>query len=798
MHRKLIALEAIEKIIRQFEFGKKPNFNTISQILGEAFNAKLCSYFFWDSKINIKECSTFLYNEKNHYVAFNRDCRKKFKPLVEKNHRKILTSKIVEVQDFSCFSEEALQSLNEMKVSYIILFPITGISVESNGCFLFGLENNKFDLNEDLIKIGELAAEMTASYLFNINALNVSEKKFQNLVEHTNDIVYSIDKQGNITYVNSNVEKYGYKADNLTGKNVFDFIHPDDRDLMQENFTRKLQGEEDFFSEYRLMDAFGNYIWFEQSSKICKDNTGNITGVSGFARNINERKEAEDALKSSEEKYRILVERSTDGICIITGEEVIYANPRMEKMTGKKCGEIMGKPFMPLFAPEQMVIVAKKYMMHMNGEEDPQIYQTALQHTDGSIIDVEYTASLIDYGDQKASLVFIHDLSERKKTEQALIRSERLAAVGTLAGGIAHEFNNINVTILGFTQLAIERKDLDEELRDWLNRIHKAATRAGKITHNLLTFSRPEDSSETKVNINTVIDDVVNLVIREFESDGIKITLKPGKTVSIPMDENQVGQVILNMLINARHAMLGRPGKEIIIKTCSDDDFIYVKVSDTGCGISKENLKNIFSPFFTTKGEHNKENTAQSSIKGTGLGLSISESIISKHGGTINVKSEQNAGTTFTIKLPLRKENFVKKVVINQEQIRETKVVIIEKENDYRNLINMLLEKQNYDVFCTADLIDGIDIIREGETDIVIASVEILRDVEEEFFKLLSNLTQFERPEVILISSVNPEELKQLPNYSAFDIIKKPFELDFFCEMVYSAIARKRGHNLEP
>jgi two-component system sporulation sensor kinase A len=781
----LLALETIEKVFRQFEFGKNPDFLYISKILGKTYDTRYCGVFFWDVNTDINDGKFFTKDENLNYKPFEKFTRENLKPLFVACKKELLNNRRFIFNNFDSLPGETAEILHKNNFKKLLIFPLRDITEEASGCLIFGFIKADRMLEDKLLKAGEISAEMISSHLFNEAALKHTETKYQNLIEHTNDIVYSVNQDGQIVYINPNVEHYGYNAQKMTGRIIYSYIHSADKDKLKQNINNTLREQNETFCEFRLRDANGNYIWFEQGSKVNKNEQGEIYGVSAFARDITERKIAEKALKDSEEKYRILVERANDGICIIVGEEVVYANPSMELLTGRKREQIIGKPFMPLFAPDQMVTVAKNYMLHMNGEEDPQIYQTALQHESGEIIDVEYTASLIDYEQEKASLVFLHDLRARRQSEETLIRSERLAAVGTLAGGIAHEFNNINVTILGFSQLLMEKTDLEEEVKDWANRIHNAAGRAGKITRNLLAFSRPDEFKNSKADINTVIEDVINLVIREFESDSIKIDFSREYLPEINMDENQIGQVILNMLINARHAMTGRPDKVINVRTYCDKEFIYLKISDNGCGISKENLKSIFSPFFTTKGEHSRIYNTQSDIKGTGLGLSISESIIAKHDGTINVKSHLNSGTTFTIKLPVRSGDD-KEDRQDGERTAKAEVIILETDEELRDLVGMLIENMGCNVYSSDNIIDGIDKIKSGKIDLVIFESLMLDSVEKEFFSIIQNMPAGRKPEIIIIHK-GANNLES--NYDIFKSIKKPFELDDLCKTVYSALS---------
>ncbi|RLI93411.1 MAG: hypothetical protein DRO92_04425 [Candidatus Altiarchaeales archaeon] len=237
---------------------------------------------------------------------------------------------------------------------------------------------------------------------------------------------------------------------------------------------------------------------------------------------------------------------------------------------------------------------------------------------------------------------------ELKKTQNQLIQSEKMATIGTLAGGIAHEINNPLGSILINTQMLLN--DIkDEEKRESLKLIEESARRCRDIVQNLLSYSRRHELEEfMPVNLNEVIDNSYNLIRHQLRMDNINVEIKYGNISNVDGNANELQQVFTNLILNARDA-IKKSGKSgtITIRTFREDKFIVSEVTDNGSGIPEEYIKRIFDPFFTTKdiGE------------GTGLGLSIVYKIIEKHNGKIYVSSKLGEGTTFTIKLPKSKNN---------------------------------------------------------------------------------------------------------------------------------------------
>jgi signal transduction histidine kinase len=269
-------------------------------------------------------------------------------------------------------------------------------------------------------------------------------------------------------------------------------------------------------------------------------------------------------------------------------------------------------------------------------------------------------ASLFTFGIGGFLLLVIAVISHRaelairkqESLQEQLIHSDRLAAIGTMVGGVAHEFNNINATVMGFSQLALSRGDLAEDIRGHLKRINRAARRAQSITQDLLGFVRRDRDAIKRGNLAAAAREALRLVRDQYTNDGIVIRERIGKLPDSTMNREQIVQVVLNLLANASHAMCESEKKVLTVETGVKEDQVFVRVTDTGCGIPEGGLSQIFTPFYSTKGEYAGDDV-MSRFKGYGLGLSVCHTIISNHSGDISVVSREGEGTTFTISLPL-------------------------------------------------------------------------------------------------------------------------------------------------
>lgn len=396
--------------------------------------------------------------------------------------------------------------------------------------------------------------------------------------------------------------------------------------------------------------------------------------------------DANRKLKESEQKYRTVVEQANDWICIVQAGVLKYVNPHSMEVVGHTTQEMIGKPLADYIHPDNAAAFTDRENRRLGGEHVPARYEAVLLHRDGHGVDVEINARQIPYEGDEATLVIIRDITERKQTERErerllaalqvqnevtiaanmrleealeqvqkaqedlqnshaqLLQSEKLAAVGQLISGVAHELNNPLQAISGYTELMlmyVENPTVRQDLANLLGDTKRAIA----IVRNLLSFARKQESQRKYISVNDAVESVIKLRAYELTLDNInlKAELDPAlpKTMA---DYQQLQQVFLNLVINAEQAIKSAHGHGTIeIRTRLKDDMIQVTIRDDGPGIPSHIVGRIFEPFFTTKDVG----------KGTGLGLSICYGIINDHGGNIAVETGQGEGTTFTINFPV-------------------------------------------------------------------------------------------------------------------------------------------------
>jgi len=378
-------------------------------------------------------------------------------------------------------------------------------------------------------------------------------------------------------------------------------------------------------------------------------------------RDVTERDKMEAALRESEEKLRLTFESMTEGITVFDlNGNIMEVNEAVLRMHGyERKDELVGRNFLDLTAEKDRARAVEdlKRALSEGGIESTEY---ALLKKDGSEFDSELSVTVMRDASGKASgfVTITEDITERKRAEERekklrdeLYLSSRLAAIGELAAGVAHEINNPLTVILGFSQRVL-RQTTDDKLRQELEIICNQALRTAQVVENLLTFARRREPKAQLANINDILQQALELRAYELKTGNIEVTLD--LTPDLPntmVDFGQMQQVFLNLIINAEHAMTeANGGGKLCIKTQKGKGCVEISFIDTGLGIPAEHLDKVFDPFFTTKQK----------TGGTGLGLSLCHSIVTEHGGRIYVKSKPGRGATFAIELPLPAERPVK------------------------------------------------------------------------------------------------------------------------------------------
>jgi PAS domain S-box-containing protein len=529
---------------------------------------------------------------------------------------------------------------------------------------------------------------------------------------------------------------------------------------------------------------------------------GDDTGSVGLIRDITERRKAEKELKEAKEFLEYVIESSRDGI-LITDEQgtILSINGSIEKMSGYSKEELVGE-HASVFSPddEEMVEMILENTAKMY-EKGFAFYESELKKKDGTMITVECSNSLIrnDEGVDIGAVSIVRDTTERKIIEGKLIQSEKLKSLGELAGGVAHDFNNVLAAILGRVQLlklhfqpspgVEEKRKSIVNLIKGLEIIERASLDGAETVRRVQEFSRRrvDDKDFAQVEVNELIKNALEFTsVRwkdEAEAKGIPITIKQ-KFSSLPSivgSASELREVFTNLIHNGLDAM--PQGGTISIKTFAEDNTIVIQIEDDGSGIPEEIQKRIFDPFFTTKG-----------VQSTGLGMSISYGIISRHKGTIEVESTEGVGTTFTIKLPVAQTNY--KIENKSDKKLEAmkknaSILVIEDEEEVRNLLADILTDAGHQVITACDGNQGIEMFKENEVDMVFSDLGMPGISGWQVAETIKSINK--QVPVGIITGWNVDlEQKELKDKSVDFIAFKPFSVKQVIKLVQDGMELKK------
>ncbi len=476
------------------------------------------------------------------------------------------------------------------------------------------------------------------------STLRGSENRYRGLVELAVDGILLGSHEGVIIEANQCMcDLSGMKREELIGKDIRDMP------FTRESMTRQpfrydlLQQGQAVVSERTLIRPDGSAVVLDMRTKMMPDGT-----YQSIYRDITERKRVEEALRESEEKFRVLADSTPTAVMLYQDDHWVYANRAAVAMCGYSEKELQGMPFWGFVHPDYQSLIRENGRKRLRGDSTASSFEFKIIAKDGTEKWVVLSGASTTLGGRPSGIISVLDITGRKQAEAELQNMRKLQSVGTLAGGIAHDFNNILTGLYGNIALAKEELAKEHPGRAFLEEAEKSMNRAVRLAKQLLTFAKGGDPVKEDVSLGALTEEVAR-----FDLSGSKVSLiyrQADDLWPVEADKGQIQQVVSNLTVNARQAMPEGGHLYITLENAAlpeaavaglrGGNYVKVTVRDEGTGIDPKHLDRIFDPYFTTK------------QAGTGLGLATVWSIIGKHGGHIGVESELGKGTAFTLYLP--------------------------------------------------------------------------------------------------------------------------------------------------
>jgi two-component system cell cycle sensor histidine kinase/response regulator CckA len=622
------------------------------------------------------------------------------------------------------------------------------------------------------------------------------------VVESSHDAIIGRTLDGIITHWNNGAQRiYGYSAAEIVGKSTSILLLPDRFAEMTETMEKIARGEVVEEQDAVRLRRDGKQVHFALTHAPIKNGQGQVVGVSTVGKDITDRKRSED------DRSRIvaIVESSYDAIISLTPQGIILTwNHGAERTFGYLAEEMLGNSILSLCLPDQ-TIESSRLLQRVERAETVELFETVSLKKDGTHVQIALSLAPIkrSNGEVVGISGIFRDITEIKRMEQMFFQSQKMEAVGQLAGGVAHDFNNLLGVIIGYTELLLQDLNLKDRQRREIEEIQKAGVRATLLTRQLLAFSRKQVLQPKVLDLNSVVSGAEEL-LRRLIGENIEILLSLKASVGrVKADPGQIEQIIMNLAVNARDAM--PDGGKLTIETSNIElDETYaaqhpstrpgphamIAVTDNGCGMDAITQAHMFEPFFTTK----------EFGKGTGLGLATVYGIVKQSGGSVWAYSELGVGTTFKIYLPCVDQVIeVESVISTVERMDRScwTILVVEDDAALLEVTNRSLEKLGYVIFAAQSPAEAIHICEShpGPIHLMVTDV-IMPGISG--VQLASQLSTL-RPEmrVLYVSGYTDTILHEGVLQPGLAFLQKPFSPKTLARKVNDLLTNHKSYRIE-
>ena len=633
-------------------------------------------------------------------------------------------------------------------------------------------------------------------------------QNLRDLFEHTGTAIALIEEDTTISMVNSEFERLsGYDRSDIEGRMSWtEFVVPEDVEWMKEFHRARRKGDERVPSEYefRFVDRKGEI-------RHILNRVGMIPGTRkaiASLLDITDRKQTEIALREAEEKYRILAEFAQACIVMIQDGRTVYRNPYYEKLIGYSLDETKERDFAEVIAPEYREVVRENYQKRIRGQEVDIPYEVEVITKSGERVALEVRSTLVQYKGRPAIMAVMSNITDRKLAEaekeriQARLRqAQKMEAMGTLAGGIAHDFNNILAAIVGYIELALMDIPHGMAAARNLREALQSALRARDLIKQILAFSRGVEQEHKPLMLRPIVKEGIKMLRVSLPKtiEIREIMNSDGATLSDPV---QINQVLINLCTNAAHAMRQEGGVlEIALedvrvdkplqvhgKELPPNEYVRLRVRDTGHGIAPEHMDRIFDPYFTTKdvGE------------GTGLGLAVVHGIVDSSHGGILVRSEPGKGTVFDIYFPkLEKVPTEKgKKESSAPPLGVETILFVDDETDFLDIGKRLLESLGYKVVAADHPNDARKIFEDDPQQFDLAIIDrMMPQMRGEKLAEIIHRIRPDMPIVLCTGYAEPRNDGALKKLGISALVMKPLRISELAQTIRNVLKGSMAHS---